>query len=373
MVGLAQIQRKDVYMEIKRIVITGGPCSGKTTALAAIAARCQELGYIPIILPEAATQLILSGLDPTRPEFQEYILRDIMHNERIRLDAVRAAGFTKVVFIYDRGKKDGEAYVGKEIFAAALAKVDLDVVTARDTYDGVIFLDTAALGAIEHYTLENNSARRETPEEAIAINQRTHDAWVGTPHLTVVPNRPGETFEMKIHECLKALARILGVPEPLEKERKFLLHEFDLSKLPDHATPIDIVQTYLVASDENTVERVRARGQDNRYLYFHTRKIFFAPGEANEDDKLVRQRVYNDLLVRRDHSLLPIHKTRHCFVEDARYFELDVFKAHRDGLVLLEAEVDDMSDEVIVPNYVGAYTEVTEDPTYGNKALAQPV
>jgi CYTH domain-containing protein len=289
----------------------------------------------------------------------------------VRTDAVRLGDIAKPVFIYDRGAKDGAAYVDEDIFNAALSKVGLNPVEARDVYDGVIFLDTAAIGALEHYTHANNEARRESPEEAVAINNRTHQAWVGTPHLITVSNRENETFGTKIHECLEALARILGVPAPLEKEKKFLLPDFSLNMLPNGAVPIDIIQTYLVSNNPKHVERVRARGQHDRYLYFHTIKEFYAPGEAVERDRLITQRVFSDLQVRRDHSLLSINKTRHCFSAHGHYYELDVFHGHREGLVLLEVEVENMESEVFIPPELGTAVEVTEDPQYGNKHLAQ--
>ena len=38
--------------EIKRIVLTGGPCAGKTTALASIQATFSRQGYKVITVPE---------------------------------------------------------------------------------------------------------------------------------------------------------------------------------------------------------------------------------------------------------------------------------------------------------------------------------
>lgn len=359
-------------MDIPKIVITGGPCAGKTTALAAICEWCQEQGFSPIIIPEAATNLIGSGLDPTRPEFQEYVIREILHAERIRTDAMAAATVSKPVFIYDRGLADGAAYVAPETFSHVLERTGLNIVTARDSYDGVIFLDSAAVGAERFYTTDNNDARRETIEEARAINQRTQEAWMGTPHLIPIRNLPGQNFEQKILECLKALARILGVPEPLERERKFLLHAFDRSQLPAHTVSVDIVQQYLV-STTGEAERVRARGQNNHWFYFHTLKRMIAPGEAAETDRMIGHGLYENLLVRRDARKLPIVKTRSCFLHDGRYFEQDTFHAHREGTDLFEVEVHDLSEEIVVPDFLGPYTEVTDDPAYSNYALADPV
>ncbi len=54
----------------------------------------------------------------------------------------------------------------------------------------------------------------------------------------------------------------------------------------------------------------------------------------------------------------------------ARYWEIDVFKGHREGLILIEAEVDAMSEVLELPEWVGA--EVTGNKAYSNYRLGLP-
>ena len=49
---------------VTKIVLTGGPCAGKTTALSYIQTHFTEKGYHVIIVPETATELILGGITP---------------------------------------------------------------------------------------------------------------------------------------------------------------------------------------------------------------------------------------------------------------------------------------------------------------------
>ena len=42
----------------------------------------------------------------------------------------------------------------------------------EERYDAVIHLETTAIGAEEYYTLQNNECRRETPEEAAALDEK---------------------------------------------------------------------------------------------------------------------------------------------------------------------------------------------------------
>jgi len=52
-------------------------------------------------------------------------------------------------------------------------------------------LSSAACGAEDYYTLDNNAARSEGLETARFLNQKTLEAWTGHPHFTVVANNPG--------------------------------------------------------------------------------------------------------------------------------------------------------------------------------------
>ena len=47
--------------KISRIVITGGPCAGKTTAMSWIQNAFSKLGYAVLFVDETATQLITGG------------------------------------------------------------------------------------------------------------------------------------------------------------------------------------------------------------------------------------------------------------------------------------------------------------------------
>ncbi len=46
---------------LTRICITGGPCAGKTTAMATIQENLRQLGYDVFVVPEAATLLMKGG------------------------------------------------------------------------------------------------------------------------------------------------------------------------------------------------------------------------------------------------------------------------------------------------------------------------
>ncbi len=354
---------------IPKVVITGGPCAGKTTMLAKASAWCSDRGYQPLIVPEAATIYITGGLNPRHPAFQEAVISHVLHMERVFEEVARET-FERPLLICDRGIFDQKAYMDDASFHALCLAHGLraeEELVRR--YAGVIFLQSAANGAEEFYSSASNTARYEGLEEARVLNARTHDAWMGVPHLSLVENRKGQSFEDKLEHGLKSLARILGEPEPLEVERKFLVKDFDPASLPSHAVPVDIVQHYLVPRGMG-VERVRARGQNNVWTYIHTTKQKKGPGVNVEKERILTEREYQGLLVRRDGSLKPIHKTRHCFSFDGQYCELDVFEGHRSGLVMLEIETSEEDRDVRLPPFLSIEREVTGNFEYSNYSLA---
>lgn len=360
-------------IRIPRIVLTGGPCAGKTTALAHMSEWCTEHGYHPLIVPEAATALIGGGLNPRRPEFQTSVLVYVSIIEQIFDTAAQklADEGLRPVLICDRGICDQESYMDKEAFLTLLDKHNLSHVSVRDErYDGVIFLRSAANGAEEFYGTASNGTRYESLEEARALDERTLDAWVGTPHLFIIENTKDVSFEHKIAKAVGTLARILGEPEPVEAERKFLVEDFHTNQLPAHTIPIDVVQTYLVGKTGHA-ERVRARGQNNQWVFTHTIKEPKGPGVSIERERMITQREYESMLIRRDTSRRPIHKTRYCFVHEGHHCELDVFSGHLSGMVMLEIETAEDARNVALPPYLNVSLEVTDDRDYSNYELAK--
>lgn len=52
---------KESKHPITRICLTGGPCAGKTTALATLSVVLQQMGFKVLLVPEAATLLMKGG------------------------------------------------------------------------------------------------------------------------------------------------------------------------------------------------------------------------------------------------------------------------------------------------------------------------
>ncbi|MCD7819630.1 MAG: ATP-binding protein [Lachnospiraceae bacterium] len=178
--------------EIIKIVITGGPCAGKTTAMSWIQNAFSEKGYTVLFVPETATELISGGIAPwtcgSNEEYQKCQVRLQIEKENVFLQAAKTMANDKILIVCDRGILDNKAYMTDEEFSSVLQTVGYTEVELRDSYDAVFHLSTAAKGAMEAYTLANNAARTETPEQAIALDDRLISAWTGHPQLLIIDN-----------------------------------------------------------------------------------------------------------------------------------------------------------------------------------------
>jgi CYTH domain-containing protein/predicted ATPase len=361
-----------VAKKIYEIVLTGGPSGGKTTSMAVLKERFSDLGFRVLTVPEAATLLIGGGLDDIGTlaadhdwymRFEATLLgthRDL--RERFRQIA-QSVPEEKVIILFDRGEMDIGAYLDGDYFSALLAEQRLTLHDVRDSYDAVVHLRTAALGAEQFYTTANNAARKETPEQARVLDEKTLQSWVGHPHLRVIDN--STDFEEKIRRVVRAISRAVGVPVPLEVERKFLLAGPPDFGLPEFAgaQTVEIEQIYLRAEAGHEV-RIRRRTQHGQSSYYLTEKRDAAGGARMEKESMISAREYLDLQrTRRDPARAVIRKQRTSFVYENQYFELDHLTGPGD-LWLLEVELTEMSDRVTLPPSLRNSRDVTGDRGY---------
>ena len=302
-------------MEITKIVITGGPCAGKSTAMSWVQNAFTQMGYTVLFVPETATELITGGVAPwtcgTNVGFQKCLLQLQLDKEKVFEQAAKTMDVSKVLIVCDRGALDNRAYMDNVEFAQALEYLGTNEIELRDNYDAVFHLVTAAKGAEEFYTTANNSARTETVDEASALDDKLISAWTGHPHLRVIDN--SSNFEDKMKRLIAEISSFLGEPEPFEIERKFLIEYPDIKWLESipNCQRIEIIQTYL-KSDNGDEVRVRQRGIDGHYIYFQTTKRKVSDVKRVEIERRLSESEYIRLLMNADTTRRQIRKDRYC-------------------------------------------------------------
>lgn len=366
-----------------KIVLTGGPCAGKTQILSRLTQVLEGRGYKVITVPEAATHLILNGICPSASismdDFQNFVIDAQIANEQVFESAAQYYDESKLIFFYDRGIVDGCAYTDKDtVFAKLLANRNMTFADAYNRYDAVLHLVTAANGAEKFYQwndpnstdVGNNAARSESPEEARIKDEKTLNAWIGHPHLRVFDN--STDFDGKIQRVIREVFALLGEPSPSEIERKFLIRKPTAAQLAFHGciSKTNIIQTYLKSDGTSTERRVRQRGtKESGYTYFYTEKTDVADGIRIENERKITPEEYIQLLAEADTSLHQISKVRHCFVYRNQYFELD-FYPFSDKYAILEIELNHIDEPIEFP-IMDILKEVTNDKSFRNSELAK--
>ena len=360
-------------METTKIVITGGPCAGKTTAMSWVQNAFTQMGYAVLFIPETATELIMGGVAPwtcgTSGEFQKCLLRLQLDKERVYEQAAGTMNSDKVLIVCDRGALDNKVYMNEREFAQTLESLGTNEIELRDNYDAVFHLVTAAKGAEEYYTTANNSARTETVSEAAALDDKLIAAWTGHPHFRVIDNCT--SFEDKMKRLIAEISSFLGEPEPFEIERKFLIEYPDvkwLDSLPN-CQRIEIIQTYLKSDNDEEV-RVRQRGYDGHYIYFQTIKRKVSEIKRVEIERRLSEREYVRLLMDADTTRRQIRKDRYCLTYENQYFEIDVYPFWKDKAIA-EIELSEENAEIKFPEQIKVLKEVTDDESYKNASLAK--
>lgn len=358
--------------KITKIVLTGGPCAGKTTAMNWIQNNFVKQGYKVIFIPETATELITSGFAPwdtrTSVDFQEILLKLQLEKEKIYEEAAKKLPNDKILLVCDRGIMDNKAYMSKKEFNVLLKNNNLNEIKLRDSYDAVFHLVTAAKGAKDYYNLDNG-ARTESIDEAARLDDALISAWTGHPHLRIIDN--STDFDEKMKRLMREIAAVLGEPNPYEIERKFLIEMPDIEYLESlpNCEKVKIVQTYLNSSDDEEI-RIRQRGNNGSYTYSKTRKINVDSMKRIEIETRLTQEEYINELLNADPTRGQIIKERYCLCYKNQYFEIDIYPFWDDKAI---AEIELISEEqkIDIPAFLNVIDEVTDNNNFKNSEIAR--
>ncbi len=200
---------------IHKVVLTGGPCAGKTSCLRALRTH---FGEQIITVPETATLLLDSGFPPpSHPRirtFQDEWIRSFQGAilsiqqtleetcERLALNCGAR------LIVCDRGVLDGAAYWpgGRQAF---LHHFGLSVEDCFARYHGVLHLQSLAESHPHLYGSENNAIRYECVTDALGVERAARAAWEGHPRRIVLPAE--EELQTKITRVLEYVQELLAI------------------------------------------------------------------------------------------------------------------------------------------------------------------
>jgi CYTH domain-containing protein len=240
----------------------------------------------------------------------------------------------------------------------------------REHYDAVLHLVSAADGAEQYYTTSTNAQRYEQMNEeglriARGLDKKVIHAWTGHPHLRVINNH--DDFDCKMNRVIKEISNVLGLPQPIVEERKYIVEVN--GAFPEDSIQSEITQTYLQAEPGAEI-RLRRRGWGQKQVYVHTTKKKTSDNEELVTERQINLSLYEMMLSLADPNRHTIRKQRNSFIWKGQYFEVDTYKEALDGLVILETKGIAEGEPVKFPPFLHVIKEITGDEHYYNYNLA---
>jgi predicted ATPase len=187
---------------VRRIVLTGGPGSGKSTAAAFLAREFVDDLWV---LPESATLLYKGGLPRAQGDLGQQVAQRAIYTVQRSLEDASALQHPGRVQLCDRATVDGAAYWpdGPDAFFRAMGT------TRRGElgrYDAVVFMHTAARMPAGYE--RDLDVRTEDRDEAVELDRRMFELYGDHPVLVEIES--SVSFLDKLTRVRNAVADLLS-------------------------------------------------------------------------------------------------------------------------------------------------------------------
>lgn len=188
------------------IVVTGGPCSGKSTVMNTLKSEFPNAHFVPEVASIIIGQV---GIKPSRNSLRNNAFqRAVYRTGRIfRTTSIEfASAENKKAVVFDRGEADGAAYFdgGADEFEKVIGT------KIEEEYRNIAMVICLEVPPREIYEQKkaNNPSRSESYEEAIALGERTKAAWNRHPGFHQIGNENGWDAKVdKVRQLIKTVVK----------------------------------------------------------------------------------------------------------------------------------------------------------------------
>lgn len=205
--------RQQREQDIPTIVLTGGPCAGKSVLIANLPPLIEaRLGWHVITVPETVAWMGSNGMRredfPDIVTFQSVQTAIQASHEDDTMKAAQAMGDGNVLVLMDRAIPDAAAYLTDDEYRRVLATNGMAEAQVMRRYDAVIFLHSVACGHERLYRARGNAMRLERDaSDAARADVRTLRAYAAHPHVIEIADT--ETIGEKTERVMEAMSTML--------------------------------------------------------------------------------------------------------------------------------------------------------------------
>ncbi len=159
-----------------------------------------------------------------------------------------------------------------------------------------------------------------------------------------------------------------------EIERKYLIRYPDIKTLQTQkgVEQWEIVQIYLTVSGPGETRRIRQVVSGGEIKYYKTFKKHLTSLTNEEDEGEIDQLEYIHLCQEQQPGCKPVGKTRYRIPYEGHILEFDIYPFWNDRAIL-EIELEREDEGAAIPDYVQIIRDVSADPAYKNRSLAENV
>lgn len=352
-------------MKILKVVLTGGPCGGKTTTIEEIKKYLKKREIPFLIVPETATELIMSGIKPGEIptyDFQSLVLKKQLSKEEITEEYAKKICQNKpiCVIIYDRGILDNKAYLENIVdFQKLVTAEGLNEINLLDKYDLVLDLLSLATCKPESYNLLNE-ARTEDIAQAKDLDRKTTLSWIAHRNLKILSSKVPQEVELK--EILKEIDEFISGIRT-KHIRRFLVNNnssnYNIYN-ENNSQDIYVTNYYLEGTNSNYQYVVSRRTLKNEDSYiFNVYKEQNGIRKIIEDKHITQEEYYN--LINQNKIIKKECRKETCFIYNNQKYTLCFY----DDLTILELETN-ADNKIYFPDNIDIITEIND---YADKSV----
>lgn len=352
-------------MKIFKIVLTGGPCSGKSEIMKKIIKYYSEREDCKVFpVAETASEVLNSNIkfiEMDNPiNFQDIILDRQLNKENTINKGIQHTRLNDInLVVFDRGIIDNKAYLqNQQQFDYLLDKYNLKELSILDNYDLVIDLISLATVHPDKYECQTNEQRYEDVETAKNIDRKTTNAWLGHKNLKVV--YPTNSIDEKFQIVSNYINDLINNKQKSEKETYLieecgaLLEFFD----DNNSKLIEIEDIYFEQFNDNKYIARKRKYKDSEtysFLLKNNKHEILMDKQIDKNSYELMKNLYSIKYV--------INKRELSFFNGKNIYKIGFY----DDFTILEVEKNNCLDKIVIPSFINAIEKIDDFESFYNK------